>query len=232
MLTFGGDGGNDTWRFALDGSGFSAVSAAGIPPVVRNAHAMIYDPVRQRVLVFGGRSTTAYLNDLHALSIGGTPTWSSIAASGSPPAPREGSQAIYDPIRDRMVVWGGLNDANRFTDVWALDLAGTPTWSQLVADGGLSGFYPGSPAVYDSRRDRLVVMGATIAETHTKAWALPVTGPPSWTPLAGGTSVTQRFYISAAYDSVNDRVLTFGGASDDFTSTLGDLLALDLSPGE
>jgi hypothetical protein len=40
--------------------------------------------------------------------------------------------AIYDPVRDRMVVFGGFDGlGNLHNDVWVLSLAGAPTWSLL-----------------------------------------------------------------------------------------------------
>ncbi len=427
MVVFGGSfgPGNDTWRFALDGSGFQAVSTAGTPPTARSAHASIYDPVRQRVLVFGGQSGGAALNDVRALTVTGTPTWSALATAGTPPVPRAHTDAIYDPVGDRMIVFGGRNDAisANYRDVWSLSLAGTPTWSPVIGDASQPGcplpgpatftdplgdvkgrangqdllsvhiaepyfadqvervvfttklsaldpaspprrtvwrvffddttdtdttffvgmttcpsaagatftfgyvdsgagdvartlgvpdaaqilpngnleitmrktqlgsaagvgpvrwfapigasllrvravvrqatghncnegavidaggtgdyavtencqpsslppLYPGSPAVYDSRRGRLVVMGASQLDGLTRSWALPLSGTPNWTPLAGGATASQRFYIDAAYDSLNDRVITYGGATGDFTSTLDDVGYMALSPTE
>ena len=47
-----------------------------------------------------------------------------------------GHSAIYDPVRDRMVVFGGSAvRASNFNDVWALSLAGTPAWTQLTPIG-------------------------------------------------------------------------------------------------
>ena len=52
-----------------------------------------------------------------------------------PPKGREGHTAIYDPVRDRMVVFGGYDGASRYNDVWALTLSGSPAWSQLAPSG-------------------------------------------------------------------------------------------------
>src|SRR5262249_54499758 len=73
MLVFGGNA--ETWRFALDGSGFSLLTTAGSPSA-RNGHGAIFDPVRQRMLVFGGAGGGADHNDVQALTLTGTPTWS------------------------------------------------------------------------------------------------------------------------------------------------------------
>src|SRR5437762_8982329 len=103
-------------------------------------------------------------NQVWALSLTGTPTWSSIVPLGTPPPPRVGHLAVYDPVRDRMLVFGGERSPAPQTivalnDVWELTLGGTPTWTQLLPSGA-----PPSPrwlvaGAYDSGADRLLVFG-------------------------------------------------------------------------
>ena len=89
------------------------------------------------MVVFGGVDSTArYLNDVWALSLAGTPAWTQLTPAGTPPSARSDHSAIYDPVRDRMVVFGGILDGVRYrNDVWALSLAGTPAWTQLTPAG-------------------------------------------------------------------------------------------------
>src|SRR5262249_30665628 len=54
-----------------------------------------------------------------------------------PPSARYGQTAVYDPVRYRMVVFGGANGNQFFNDVWALSLAGSPVWTQLTPPGPL-----------------------------------------------------------------------------------------------
>ena len=51
-------------------------------------------------------------NDVWALSLSGSPTWAQLAPAGTPPGAWYGHSAIYDPARDRMVVFGG-NDGGK-----------------------------------------------------------------------------------------------------------------------
>src|SRR5262249_21973435 len=78
----------------------------------------------------GGEPEQATPTDREALS-SADGTW----LQEPPPTTREGHSAIYDPVRDRMVVFGGFGGGFYFNhltnDVWALSLTGRPTWTQL-----------------------------------------------------------------------------------------------------
>ena len=81
------------------------------PPAARTEHTAIYDPVRERMVVLGGYADNRYVKDVWALSLTGSPAWNAPAPGGSPPSGRPVLTAIYDPVRDRMVVfWGGFNN--------------------------------------------------------------------------------------------------------------------------
>jgi hypothetical protein len=80
--------------------------------------AFAFDPVRDRVVTFGGAATCRFCNedfaDVYTLTLGGTPNWSLETVPGSwlvgtAPHPRLGSAMMYDPWRDRMLVYGGVS---------------------------------------------------------------------------------------------------------------------------
>jgi hypothetical protein len=58
-ILYGGDGRDDTWSW--DGRAWSRVDGRG--PGLRAHHAMAYDPVRSRIVVFGGYDGRNNLND-------------------------------------------------------------------------------------------------------------------------------------------------------------------------
>jgi hypothetical protein len=70
------------------------------------------------MVVFGGLGGSTG-NDAWALSLAGSPAWSELSPTGSPPSAHHGHTAIYDPVRDRMVVFGGVG-GGVLDDVWAL----------------------------------------------------------------------------------------------------------------
>ena len=84
---------NDVWSLSLSGSmAWTRLTPSGAAPSARWLHSAIHDPVRDRMIVFGGGT-----NDLWSLSLSGTTSWSPIVAAGTPPSARSGHVAIYDP---------------------------------------------------------------------------------------------------------------------------------------
>lgn len=101
-------------------------------PLPRLLESMVYDTSTHRIIVFGGGSsdlTSSFpaLNDVWRLygspnPLGGTGlNWNQVHAIGTPPAPRTGHAAGYDPASNRMIVFGGaVGPTTCANDVWVL----------------------------------------------------------------------------------------------------------------
>ena len=144
----------------------------------------MYDAPRHRMIVFGGASGGTVFNDVWALSLGATPTWTLLTPTGAPPASRFGHTAIYDPPRDRMIVAGGAAiGGTSFDDLWALTLSGTPAWNPIGATGTPPIARLRQSAVYDPDRDRMIVFGGYYFDgDHHRvntSHALDLVGPPT-----------------------------------------------------
>jgi hypothetical protein len=215
MVVFGGAAGSDVWVLSLAGAmEWTRLATSGTPPGPRNDHTAIFDPMRDRMLIFGGGEDFAHNrrhNDVWALSLGANPTWTQLAVEGTLPAPRVGHTAIYDPVRDRMVICGGIY-VNGSYDTWALSLAGSPVWTRLTATTSV--LMEESSAIYDPVRDRMVVFGGGYgtSQWHHSVSALSLSVNSSWTVLTvSGTPPEGRYSHTAIYDPVRDRMVVFGG---------------------
>jgi hypothetical protein len=222
MIVFGGFGGvylRDVWALSLTGDPtWAELIPSGVPPQARSGHSAIYDPVRDRMLVFGGTdgSFNGYKSDVWALSLSGTPAWTQVSPAGGPVSPRGHHSAIYDPLRDRMVVFGGSDGFYSNGEVWSLSLSGTPTWQILAPSSAAPNYLEGHQAVYDPVHDAMVVFGGAdlshIAQNET--WSFSLSGSTTWSQILPlGFIPDARVGHVMVYDSRQNRILMYGGSS-------------------
>jgi hypothetical protein len=120
---------NETWSYDLAGDpagDWALLTTTGTPPLPRFGHSAIYDPLNNRMIVFGGATQ---LNRVTPLATGfsydpGLNAWTPIANA---PSVRAEHAAVWTGAE--MLVWGGYPggiglslDAGRFepaTDTWS-----------------------------------------------------------------------------------------------------------------
>jgi hypothetical protein len=153
LVMFGHPFGAETWEW--NGSTWALRGTGG--PVPRTEHRMVYDPVRQVVVLYGGISlTNSRLND----------TWEwngvywlerfGIAAAN---VSLRGTLG-YDTTRQRVVLHGGYDtNGNGTGAVWEYDGTG---WQQRTAQGGPSEMTNHAMA-YDVANQRFVLFGGNVS---------------------------------------------------------------------
>ncbi len=164
---------NDAWLLQLGTNEW--VQLPSLPAAARDSHAPIYDPSTTNLTIFGGKNVGGMcFNDTWVLN-GTSNAWTQVAGSG--PASRGGASAVYDPVSNEMIIFGGRCNSTGYSDVWVLSHAngvnGTPVWTQLSPYGALPSPRSGQTAVYDPKLDRMTVFGGSSNGTLLNdAWVL------------------------------------------------------------
>lgn len=184
MVVFGGDNGDwvdDVWILDLADTSWANPYVPGVGPGGLFGHSMVYDSLQRRAIVFGGDSGTAS-NETWVLALGDSLFWSPLATMGTPPSGRALHTAVFDPGRNRMVVFGGYTAGLvRSNETWTLSLSGTPTWSRLTPDRDAPSPRAGHSAAYDLARDRMLVFGGDanlVGGTYELSWENPTSISP------------------------------------------------------
>jgi hypothetical protein len=101
---------NDTWSISLTATPvMTLLSPSTTPPSGRDTMTAVYDTSAALMIVFGGNGAGGSLNDVWALSLSGTPKWTPILVTGTPPGVRAGYAAIFDDATRRLLLFGGLD---------------------------------------------------------------------------------------------------------------------------
>jgi len=183
-------------------------------PHGRSFHTMSYDSARNRVILFGGKSGTTTTNSVlynDTWQFDGT-DWSQINTPSSPSA-RFYSSSVYDPIRDRVVLFGGTSlssdgkTSTNLYDTWEFD--GT-TWTQTQATG---------PTVikpiltYDSQNNRVILVGAD-DKNATKMYRYDAQAK-SWTQITTTTVPSCATDAQMVYEAYDNKIVLVGGVCSD-----------------
>ncbi len=178
-------------------------------PPARYGHDVAYDPIRGRVVLFGGfvASGTPRLGDTWEFN--GT-TWTQVTPAVAPSA-RSGHRMTWDPVRQHIVLFGGHIDGSTgfyqgdtwsyANGVWALLASTGPSAREggaLVWDPGLSG-------------GRVVTFGGLGANgNRNDTWAWDGT---AWTAVSTTASPSGRVFFDLVYHPGLGKVVLFGGST-------------------
>ncbi len=204
VVLFGGRADNDallgdTWEW--NGTAWTNVTPAPNAATAREEHALAFDAVAGRVVLFGGYNGTA-LSD--TLEWNGT-TWTPIAAGG--PA-MYGHSMVFDSARRRLVIALGRDGSGFIPRTYERSGA---TWTDVTLTPTRPGPRQQFGMAYDSTRGRMVMFGGEAGGPLGDTWEW---GAGAWRlRSAGGTSAepSARTGVTLAYDPHNAATLLFGG---------------------
>jgi N-acetylneuraminic acid mutarotase len=123
--------GDDFWVW--DGAAWTELETSGDAPSTRTFLGDTYDPVRKRIVIFGGQrgdfSSLAF-QDTYALDVT-TGAWTQLHdGSGTAPSTRMHAHLEYDPATDTYLLFGGHTDVGDMNDLWSFD-PDTNAWTMV-----------------------------------------------------------------------------------------------------
>lgn len=164
----------DTWSLDLAAHRWLELGPVGdAVPQERCLHSVTIDPERESIYLFGGCSSgvgPCPRGDLWSYDPG-EQRWTDLTPSGSRPTDRSNPSLVYDAGAGRMLLFGGA-DQRGTNDTWSF----TPSegeWTRLEPTGELPPVRWSQSAVFDLRRNRLLIFGGTDgAVWHDDLWEL------------------------------------------------------------
>jgi len=177
-------------------------------PSPRTVNWMAYDSVSDKVILFGGRiSYYGCYNETWAYDFD-TDTWTNMTQPVAPSS-RFAHAMAYDSQSNRVILFGGSNQLEQFSDTWAFNYEQNE-WTNMnpiVAPSPRADF----GMVYDSQSDRVILFGGYAGYDIDETWSYDFETN-SWTNMNPTPKPPARFTMAIAYDIQSDRVLIFGGA--------------------
>ena len=174
---------NDTWVWRA-WSGWVPLSPSVTPPAVGFA-AMAYDPLLGATVLFGGCAGVLCLGESNQ-------TWELYAGEWWPvlpatfPSSRSGSSMAYDPVGERLLLFGGLNfTTGTLNDTWSYTGAG---WALVASASGPSA-RDDFGLSYDPYGSTLLLFGGSDANGTDQNDTWVFAAPPALTLSASASTV-------------------------------------------
>lgn len=154
--------------------------------------------------------------------------WEELSLGVSPP---NWGPLAYDVENNRLVLYIGVLETTdggwqKTSFTWSFDPA-SEQWVDLSSDSGPSGLL-GPAQAYDIESDRIVLFGGLDPvewELSSETWSYDLNSN-TWAKMNPPEGPSARNYPAFAYDSDKDRVVLFGGLSEE---TYGDTWIYDLN---
>ena len=215
VLLFGGGGPpsgggwyelGDTWTFS-NGTWTNITANLTVSPSPRSDGGMVYDPVLQQVVLFGGQSGFdggTVLNDTWTYHAG---AWVEVVPPRSPSV-RTSPSMTWDNSSDEVVLFGGCANVNCTTVL-------NDTWTFQLGDWTNATVSPSPPArggagfTYDAAAGEDILFGGLSPTTRfNDTWVYKGT---NWTNATGTAGPSPRVYPFLEYDAASSTAILYGG---------------------
>ena len=232
MILFGGWLGqsraDDTWIFNCSTDEWTQVFP-DVSPGPRMSPNMVFDTTSNTAVMFGGIGNDVTYDDTWMYNFTSN-TWTEMTISEHP-CGRYGQCMIFDPVRDRTLLFSGNSVDGMNPDMWEYDYVSN-NWTDISQIHHPQGRKWGS-MVYDSDNGIGILFGGdcNVPEFVNDTWKYDCLTD-EWENLSPETAPCVRASPGLAYDSGSQKVILFGGQSKDLNDdycTLGDTWVFDLA---
>lgn len=178
---------------------------------------MVYDRARARIVLFGGAMQGGAVEVVGDTWVRDADGWRELPRSGDVPGPRTGASLVYDSVRERVVLFGGVTAGRLYDDTWELD---GDTWIQIdTPNAPPARVWAGT--AFDPGRGVVVLFAGSVVREGSDPADFPVHRPDrvdtweydgsDWRQIETEHFPRSRLGPSMVYDPVGERIVLFGG---------------------
>jgi uncharacterized protein (TIGR03437 family) len=215
MVIYAGQGSgfhNDTWTLNLTTLEWRDVSPASnaARPKARYGSTAIFDPASRSLVQFAGfTSESGRFQDTQSFSLSSN-TWTDWTPAGDKPQVRCLLSSAFDRANRRMVIYGGQRNGP-LDDLWSFDIA-QRRWTNLTPATRPAGRWFSSTFI--DRDGRFILFGGFASSGNTNdLWSFDFSNN-QWTKVEIANPPSPRNGMMAAYIESENRLIVFGGASN------------------
>ena len=207
---------DDTWELNPQTLKWTELAPGGAYLGIRGWHRMAYDEVREKILLYGGYDDDAgtYYSQLYQYDRR-LNTWVAVTTSGATPTTSGAFGMAYDTIRDKTVIWSGLDTSGNDTDnLYEFDGL-TSRWTDLTTRIPTSNVWSSDRMIFNANRGRYLLYMANTG-SHDAVWEFDP-NERRWTQMTVSSGPTLKYLSS--YGIVHEptgsyRTMLWGGSSN------------------
>lgn len=218
-----------TWAFSPEAGTWKLMSPELFPPA-RCGQSSVYDSESDRIILFGGfeckNLSGPFYSDVWAYDYN-TDTWEDMnPVSG--PEKRAYASMVYNPVNDRVMMWGGRQLDNikaGFSDnsMWEYDY-NSNTWTEIVSKGGPELPYAYADMIYHHGNNEIYMFGGGPMDgtfsgyNKDESWIYSFADS-SWTLIPTENTPPQMSNHSMVYNPESNEIVLFGGETGNMMYT-------------
>ena len=216
----------ETWEWSQATGKWANRTGAGTAPDARSGAAMVFDSVRGKIVLFGGRAGSGYNYEDTWEWDPATGVWSDVSAAGGHPSARSQHGMVYEKSTGKVLLFGGGRSDSASYDGTGITVSIGDTWEyEPTTHAWTVRTVTSTPSarhdfglVWDSSRNKAVLFAgnqtdlagaAGVLKQDTWEWDPALS---TWTErTVVGAKPSQRYAHAMAFDGNRKKVLVFGG---------------------